>query len=67
VNPAAIYLAILIIWPSDNSAPTMAHALAPSMDICQASILAEKHALEAKPEVRFVAGTCVEFDRGEKA
>lgn len=45
----------------------MAHALAPSLAICQASIAAEKTLLEAKPEVRFVAAQCFEFDRGEKA
>jgi hypothetical protein len=67
LNPAVIYLAILIIWPSDNSAPTMAHALAPTMAVCQASIAAEKVTLEARPEVRFVAATCFEFDRGEKS
>ena len=67
MNPGVIFLAILIIWPTDNSGPTMAHALAPSLAICQASIAAEKTLLEAKPEVRFVAAQCFEFDRGEKA
>ena len=67
MNPAVIYLAILIIWPSDNTAPTMAHAVAPSLAVCEASNAAAKTKLEASPTVRFVAAKCLEFDRGEKA
>ena len=68
MNPAAIYLAILIIWPADaTQSPAMAHAVAPSLAVCEASIIAEKAALEANPAVRFVSARCIQFDRGEKA
>lgn len=68
MNPSVIFLAIICIWPTENTVlPKIAFAQAPSLEVCQADAAIVKAKLEADPTVRFVTTECVEFDRGEKA
>ena len=68
MNPSVIFLAIICIWPTENTVgPKIAFAEVSSRVVCEANVAVVKAKLEADPLVRFVSTQCVELDQGNKA
>ena len=68
MNAAVIFLAIICIWPADNTqSPKLVNATFHSLDACKAAVVVVKTKLDVDPAVRYVNAACIEFDQGNKA
>jgi len=68
MNLGVIFLAIICIWPTDNTKlPQLIFAQAPTLEVCASANAAKKAELLADASVRAVATSCLELNEETKS
>jgi hypothetical protein len=65
MNAAIIFLAVVLIWPADNSGPQLGHGQFPSAEACLAAKTAFLADAAKNDKVRSVNFVCLSLARGD--